>query len=169
MSIANSLHNDESFDVRHRVAELFPDVEVTRRPSAATSVASSAPASPPRPPVRRTSSSGSTGSSTPNVPLRSPGTPTLDNVHEAAESILQLENVPSPQQSPKVIPGYELHGFAFEQSTSKEEALKVLGETQGLGLNDGSVPDGGSATPTPQPVESRPTDYFPPASTVSSL
>jgi hypothetical protein len=164
VTIIDTLRNDESFDVRQRVAELFPDVEAERRPSAATSAAPSSMPSP-RPLVRRTSSAssaGSAGSIPLTVPLRSPGTPTLDGVIEAPESILQLENVPSPLQSPKVIPGYELHGYAFEESTSKEEALKALGETQGLGLADDSFPEGGHLTPTPHaPHNDRPAvDYF---------
>lgn len=163
VTIIHTLRDDESFDVRERVAELFPDVEVERRPSAATSAAPSSVPSP-RPFVRRTSSTGSAGSagSIPlNVPMRSPGTPILDGVLEAPESVLQLENVPSPLQSPKVIPGYELHGYAFDESTTKEEALKTLGETQGLGLADDSSPDG-LLTPTPQvPDHSQSAaDYF---------
>lgn len=163
VTIVNTLRNDESFDVRQRVAELFPDVEVVRRSSAVPSAAPSSVPSP-RPLARRTSSASSAGSASSiplHVPLRSPGTPTLDGVVEAPESILQLENVPSPLQSPKVIPGYELHGYAFEESTPKEEALKALGETQGLGLADDSSPEG-LLTPTPHASNSgRPaTDYF---------
>lgn len=169
ITIANSLHEDESFDIRSLVADLFPEAPVIRRTSvASTSNALSAPTSPRRPLVHRTSSTGSAGSTTSipaNLSMRSPGTPILDEVNEGLESVLQLENVPSPLQSPKVIPGYELHGVAFPSDLSKEEALSMVHSmstgdnfsgdvTHGLGL-DQDLPLEGEVTSSPHDDDSK--------------
>lgn len=86
--MAESLRNDESFDVREIIAAVVSDAPPVRRPSAMSSTFSS------RPNSSRASSSNSFPVFRSEAP--SPTEGELSSVDEASEIALRLENVPAP-------------------------------------------------------------------------
>lgn len=132
--MATSLYNDSSFDVKALIAPIYPSAVIPRRPSSVPSSQGNSP----RPLTRRTSStsttlsvSSSASSSTSRSGSLSPSTAEeLAPVTEATdfESALQLENLPSPRMSPRVIPGYELGGYAFPADLERAAAASAVAD-----------------------------------------
>ena len=128
-TMATSLNEDDSFDIRALIAPVYPHAVIPRRPSAAPSPATSGS---PRPLTRRTSSMGtafstssarSTGSASPSSEV--PGTASAESPPELA---LQLQHVPSPRANPQVLRGYELGGYAFPAEIREDQAAEAAAE-----------------------------------------
>lgn len=143
ITMVKSLRDDESFDIQALVQTwIFPNAEPPRRPLFGSHTSSSSQAS--RPFTRRSSSansarslssirsstsSSSVSSSNANlsVPVAS-GDGVVETLQELPEnpddaiSALQLENMPSPSRSPRVVPGFEIENFAFPEGTDRQDA-----------------------------------------------
>lgn len=129
--MATSLYNDDSFDVKALIAPVYPHAVIPRRPS---SVPSEEP-SPPGPLPRRSSSTSTnlsaTSASSSRLGSLSPSTVgELSSLAESSdfESALQLENLPSPRMSPRVVPGYELGGYAFPADLERGAAASAIAD-----------------------------------------
>ena len=133
-TMATSLNEDPSFDIRALIAPVYPHAVIPRRPSAAPSPATD---NSPRPLTRRTSSNTTAVSSSfdhsaasLSPSLASAVEDPLSTLPESPdyESTLQLENVPSPRTSPRVILGYELGGYAFPAEVHEDAAADAAAE-----------------------------------------
>ena len=178
-TMATSLYNDSSFDVKALIAPIYPSAVIPRRPSSVPSQGNS-----PRPLTRRTSStsttlsvSSSTASSSSRSGSLSPSTAEeLAPLTEATdfESALQLENLPSPRMSPRVIPGYELGGYAFPADLERAAAASAVADISSgrpdpfqhyTGTGGGS---GSSTSPTTTTGLDLDVSYDPSSSSVST-